>query len=89
MSVLVYIAVAIAILNLMVVTGILAFATRNWHLTKNWTVKLSFIAIVCYLFGLMIDFCIPDVWTTYVSIALYSCTIVTGGICILYPAEVK
>lgn len=89
MNFLIYIAVAAAILNLMVITGILAIATRDWHLTENWEERLLFITLGCYLFGLMFHFFIPDVWATYVSIVLYSCTIVAGGVSILYPAEVK
>ena len=89
MNFLIYIAVAAAILNLMVITGILAVATRDWHLTRTWEERLLFITLGSYLFGLMFHFFIPGVWAYYVSIVLYSCTIVAGSISILYPAEVK
>lgn len=89
MNILIYIAIAAAILNLMVITGILAIVTRDWHLTEVWEERLLFIATGCYLFGLMFHFFIPDVWSTYVSTAFYCCTIVAGSIYVLYPAEVK
>lgn len=87
MNILIYIAVGLAIVNLWVITGIIAAVTRNWHTSQKWNNTLFAIMTVSYLWGLFAEYGVRENWTIYVAIVCYSITIISGTIMWLFPPK--
>lgn len=87
MSILIYIGVGLAIVNLWAVVGIVATVTRNWHLSKKWSDALFAIMIITYFWGLFAEYGVHENWTIYVSIVCYIIAIISGTVQLLFPPK--
>ena len=87
MNILIYIAIGLAVVNLGVITGIIAVATRDWYISQKWNDALFAIMTGSFLWGLFAEYGVYENWAIYVAIVCYSITIISGMIMWLFPVK--